>query len=94
MSIKVRVSTTHPRAIIEDLTNFIEEEKQEIIDEIYAGVVRDNPVDTGYSQSQWVKDENGVYNDTEYVIYLEEGHSDQAPTGFINRNIKQALNRR
>ena len=89
---------------------------------IYAGIIRNNPVDTGYSRASWffgatpnksilppidnagknaysAPNIGGVSsgiglsytyylnNNLPYVLVLEGGSSDQAPTGFIANTI-------
>lgn len=48
------------------------------------------PVDTGYAKSRWqltpteaLGAPNFITNDAPYIIYLENGHSDQAPNGMV-----------
>jgi len=53
---------------------------------------RTNPVDTGKSRRAWTVQghANGnvtVYNKVHYVQYLEKGHSQQAPDGFIRQSM-------
>lgn len=48
------------------------------------------PVDTGYAKSRWkftptevLGAPNIITNDAPYIIYLENGHSSQAPNGMV-----------
>ena len=46
------------------------------------------PVDTGYAQSQWRKDEKGnIVNDADYIDRLNAGTSQQAPAYFIEQTL-------
>lgn len=53
----------------------------------------ETPVDTGYAKSRWrkrnTKDGAVIQNDADYIEYLEDGHSKQAPNGMF----KPALNK-
>tara|TARA_R100000734_G_scaffold18169_1_gene14859 strand:+ start:2261 stop:2566 length:306 start_codon:yes stop_codon:yes gene_type:complete len=50
------------------------------------------PVDTGYAKSQWKKKRksNGfeVYNNVDYVPFLDRGHSKQAPKGITKPTVR------
>jgi hypothetical protein len=91
---------------------------------LYKEIVAGNPVDTGFSASNWnlsvgapdysvsgERDPKATYapkepsppdnpdmepifisNGVDYVIFLEEGHSQQAPTGFIQVAIEKVRN--
>ena len=53
------------------------------------------PVDTGNARSRWVVAELGpqidITNDAPYIMRLNDGWSKQAPIGFIERAIDEAL---
>lgn len=56
------------------------------------------PIDTGYARSGWQLDpkKNGnvwVENDVKYVQYLEDGHSRQAPNGFVDQAVSATIKR-
>jgi HK97 gp10 family phage protein len=51
-------------------------------------LIEKTPVDTGYAKSRWKlnqisQDEVRITNDAEYIEYLNNGSSDQAPEYFI-----------
>jgi hypothetical protein len=52
-----------------------------------ADLVSATPIDTGHARSSWSVDNIGdvfnVRNDAEYIQYLNEGTSKQAPSRFI-----------
>lgn len=81
-------------SIKKDLENFIDEESDELLNELYDNIKADTPVDKGRAKNGWRIKDNALYNDVDYVIYLEEGSSKQAPRGFIAGNITRSLNRR
>ena len=58
------------------------------------------PVDTGYAKSRWKKsgsiNNREIQNDADYIEYLDEGSSRQAPKGMTGpaiRKIKDRLRR-
>jgi len=61
-----------------------------------SALARVTPVDTGYARSRWTsyveKDINGylvgtIDNDAPYIGRLNKGHSQQAPTLFIEKTL-------
>lgn len=65
----------------------IKEHTQKISQQIFDDVVDLTPVRTGYAQSRWElntvsDDQVEVTNDCDYIIYLDQGSSDQAPAGM------------
>lgn len=68
---------------------------QGVCEEIYGQLVDQTPVDTGNCQSNWNIDFIGedtceIWNDTEYLSYLEDGHSSQARAGWIEAILNSA----
>lgn len=59
--------------------------------DLQAGLKLRTPVDTGTARNGWDVDLAGEYpivmNNVEYIGYLNEGHSDQAPAGFVEAEI-------
>lgn len=57
------------------------------------GDVRDNP-DANAGDAEWAEFDNGLSirqgTNVEYVQYLNDGHSSQAPAGFIDRAEEHA----
>jgi hypothetical protein len=46
------------------------------------------PVDTGFAQSSWHLDDKGnIVNDAPYILELDVGHSQQAPSYFIETTV-------
>jgi hypothetical protein len=46
------------------------------------------PVDTGLAQSSWRLDDRGdIVNDVPYISELDAGHSQQAPSYFIETTV-------
>lgn len=46
------------------------------------------PVDTGHARDGWRLDGNGnIVNDVEYIEDLNNGHSQQAPSHFVEKTL-------
>ncbi len=59
-----------------------------VCEEIVSRLIAATPVDTGFCAEHWryvIISDNVVeiWNDTEYLSYLEDGHSKQADAGWI-----------
>lgn len=59
-----------------------------ICEELINQLIEATPVDTGYCADHWrytvINDDLiEIWNDTEYLSYLEDGHSKQAEAGWI-----------
>lgn len=58
---------------------------------VIAKLKENTPVDTGEARDGWYLSEKGfhlsIHNDVEHIGLLNEGHSQQAPTHFIERTI-------
>lgn len=72
------------------------EEFQNLCERIFNDIVDNTPVDTGYCQSQWEinfpsDDECEISNGCDYVSYLEDGHSSQAPHGMVQVALDKYL---
>jgi hypothetical protein len=72
------------------------DEFQSLCERIYESIVENTPVDTGYCQSQWdisfmSDDECEISNGCDYVSYLEDGHSKQAPHGMVQVALDKYL---
>ena len=70
---------------------------QKITLDVHANVVRGSPVDKGEFRSAWTVEvpqkpfDNGrVENTTPYGPALAQGHSDQAPDGWIDNAVEAA----
>lgn len=66
-----------------------DDEFYDVCQEIYDRIVDGTPVDTGTCAAGWDINFSGndctIRNDVEYTSYLEEGHSSQAPAGWVER---------
>jgi hypothetical protein len=69
---------------------------ESLCDEIFNEIVDNTPVDTGYAQSQWNidfpnEDTCVISNDCDYISFLEDGHSSQAPNGMVQIALDKFL---
>jgi len=77
------------------ITNVYDLEKKDfwdIVSRIYDRLIIRTPYDTGECTNAWEidyvsRDEVEIWNDTEYISYLEDGHSKQAPNGWIENTL-------
>jgi len=68
---------------------------------LFRELVRKTPIDTGQAQRGWKEIQDMgkligtnkkaviIRNDVAYIQRLDEGHSSQAPKGFVEKTIKQ-----
>lgn len=77
------------------------ESANEFIDDLYDGVRNKTPVRTGTAKAGWEKDhltklgdDGGVYNDVEYVKYLEDGTVHMAPVHMVKRTLSELRNKK
>ena len=86
-----------------DLNNFaskLESESAEttrrIGEDLFVSIKDLTPVKTGRARDGWKNVSNReyttIFNEVEYVVYLEEGTSTQAPNGFVKVSIKRIIN--
>lgn len=66
----------------------------EVCQQIFDRLMIRTPYDTGECTNAWEIDfiseeEVEIWNDTEYISYLEDGHSKQAPNGWIESTLNQ-----
>ena len=61
----------------------------------HADLVRATPVDTGQARQGWevttptTVDQPGIIeNNVEHIVYLNDGHSKQAPDGFVDTIVQ------
>ena len=72
------------------------DEFQSLCEDIFNEIVDTTPVDTGYAQSRWeinFPNDNTceISNDCDYISYLEDGHSKQAPNGMVDIALQKFL---
>jgi len=61
--------------------------------EVFRRVTLRTPVDTGKARAGWYykakPDQFTIRNNTNYIVYLEYGHSQQAPAGIVRITLKE-----
>lgn len=67
-----------------------------LCEDIFDEIVSNTPVDTGFAQSAWeinFIDDNTceITNDCDYISFLEDGHSQQAPDGMVQLALDKFL---
>lgn len=80
----------------DDISKAIDNLVGDVAKEVFVRIYNRTPVDTGYAQSRWMLDINTedflVSNDCEYISYLENGHSKQAPYGMVAVTLNEIDN--
>jgi len=60
---------------------------------LYNSIVSETPVDTGRAKAGWELEFKWntaiIINAVPYIIYLEYGHSQQAPNGMVRKNVQK-----
>ncbi len=64
--------------------------------DLHGRIVERTPVDTGRAKAGWALDVRPemtiIYNNVEYIVPLEYGHSKQAPQGMVRVSIADIVN--
>jgi len=64
--------------------------------DLHGRIVERTPVDTGRAKAGWSidvrPDSTWIYNNVEYIVPLEYGHSKQAPQGMVRLSIADIVN--
>lgn len=90
MKIRIDVSDLirQQKAIIAHAEQAATDLRDKIAVDIYADLLRETPVDKGQARQGWqldlIGDEQHVQNSVPYIGRLNDGHSTQAPAGFID----------
>lgn len=71
---------------VPDFDQIVSELSQELLEKIKDRT----PVDTGKAQAGWKLDDNVIYNDVEYIEYLENGTPKMAPVGMVRLALEEA----
>lgn len=76
-----------------DLYRTVNRIVREISDDLRDELKRRTPVDTGKAQRGWKqrhrRNRSTVSNRVKYIQRLEDGHSKQAPQGFVDQSINK-----
>jgi len=61
--------------------------KEETTARVVESLKEATPVDTGNARDGWRIEDGKIVNDVEYISSLNEGHSKQAPSHFIEQTV-------
>jgi hypothetical protein len=61
--------------------------KERVLHKLVKDLKEATPVDTGKARDGWRLDGNKIVNDVEYIDSLNAGHSQQAPSHFIEKTL-------
>ena len=70
-------------SIDKEIEEAVQKKKEELLEKLKAAT----PVDTGHARDSWQIDEQGIFNDAEYINELNQGSSTQAPKYFIESTV-------
>jgi hypothetical protein len=88
--IKISVSGKLP-----DLSGKLSKGLRQMASDLEKELKNNTPVDTGYAKSRWkrktTRKGGTINNDADYIEYLEEGRSRQAPNGMIKPAMKKIV---
>jgi hypothetical protein len=66
---------------------------REISDDLHKEIKSRTPIDTGKARRGWKqkhrRNNSTVSNKVKYIQPLEDGHSKQAPKGFVNQSVNK-----
>lgn len=82
-----------PKDIMKDIDKKSKNFVSAVMDDVKRVAADETPVDTGHARRGWRRKSKEVLNNVEYIEYLEDGHSKQAPSGIARPTIKE-INRR
>lgn len=78
---------------IEKIENNSDQIFKDSVSTLYSSIVSETPVDTGHAKEGWKLDiqpeKAEIINPVDYIIYLEYGHSKQAPQGMVRKNVQK-----
>jgi hypothetical protein len=80
-----------PRDITADLMQVAKDRADKLAFDIVGDLLAETPVDTGQAKNGWTMDDSGdvitIENRIPYIERLNQGHSKQAPAGFVEEII-------
>lgn len=82
---------------IQTTQNQLDKKITEIAENVFADVVDLTPVRSGYAQSRWtinkIAEGYSIENDCDYIVYLDQGSSEQAPAGMTDVALARVAGR-
>jgi hypothetical protein len=85
--IKVKGIKSTLRKIDVEFSRFEKDNKSKILNSLINRLIEATPIDTGNAKENWKLESNKIINETEYISYLNEGSSQQAPRFFIEKTV-------
>lgn len=73
--------------LISEFNSILEKATEIKADQLVKVLQENTPVDTGKAQAGWYHDKKTIRNDVDYLSFLNDGSSEQAPTHFIERTL-------
>jgi len=74
--------------ILEEFEESIKKAKKKVIKKTVKALKEATPVDTGKARDGWhLGEKDEIVNDVEYIDYLNDGSSKQAPKHFIEKTV-------
>ena len=90
----MKIDSSELLGVGKELEHEIELIVNKTMTDLYEGLREATPVDTGRARDGWelkLGDEPEIVNEVPYIGVLNDGHSDQAPAGFVEAEIDKAL---
>lgn len=85
------IKITGVASTIRDLKRKVNSEisrrKVEEMDKLVVKLQKATPVDTGRAAAGWKREGDAIVNEVEYIDYLNEGSSQQAPARFVEKTV-------
>ena len=98
MTILVNISDKDFEQIVSYIEKLTDDYQNLIAEKAYALIRDTTPIRTGRARRGWNKRRSRgtgsvrvIENKVPYVIYLNEGHSRQAPKGYIQQQLEAAI---
>jgi hypothetical protein len=79
----VKINIDFKAELVKQSKKLVERESLRLIDALKEAT----PVDTGHARDGWELRDNKIINEVEYIDELNAGHSQQAPSHFIERTL-------
>jgi hypothetical protein len=88
MKVKLKGMDEAMRKLRKEVGVKVEGIKSTHTEELVSNLKKATPVDTGEARDGWHKDKKGdVINNIEHIAQLNAGHSQQAPSFFIEQTV-------
>ena len=94
----ILINISDGKAVIDIIENLSDDYQNLITEKAYALIRDTTPIRTGRARRGWQKRKSigtgsfqVIENKVPYVIYLNEGHSRQAPKGYIEQQLERAI---